>query len=200
MAPNIARPQDVAESLMLAKRGDELGRTIFFIGAGCSVSAGIPTAPEIARRMVVDLCSRFGLARDGISPSEAYRALVNRGRLDVCGKDAGADGSAKPTAGKNDEAHYQLGESLDLFRKLATLNQTSADAQRDYTIALERMAEITAEIGDRSAAISLYRQSLPIARKLAQAHPENPQLQQDLAITERSLAKLEQSDGGVEPE
>ncbi|HEV2746617.1 MAG TPA: tetratricopeptide repeat protein [Allosphingosinicella sp.] len=104
---------------------------------------------------------------------------------------------ALKTSGSAEEVRDELGASLDIFRRLAALNQGSADAQRDYSIALERMAEITAEAGDESGAIGLYRQSLAIARKLAEAHPENTQLQRDLAITESSLAKLEDSLGGT---
>ncbi len=82
----------VARSIKFAKNEDEpLGRVVFLIGAGCSVSAGIPDVKKIAQRMVVEAARRLhDLAKDA-SPMEGYRALVQNGDLTDRGKNKALD-------------------------------------------------------------------------------------------------------------
>lgn len=76
---------EIADKIHMARRTDGLGEVIFFIGAGCSVSAGIPSAEGVAKEMTLraarNLCRPF----DGTDPVAAYGALVAKRKLDDCG-------------------------------------------------------------------------------------------------------------------
>ncbi|MEQ8306539.1 MAG: tetratricopeptide repeat protein [Hoeflea sp.] len=62
----------------------------FFIGAGCSVSAGVPSGAEIARNQACILAQQYGLGKFGASgdAEKAVDALVNSKAIgrDVAGK------------------------------------------------------------------------------------------------------------------
>ena len=89
---------DIADKIRFARRsGDTLGKVIFLIGAGCSVTAGIPGAPAIARLMVKETAARFDPTMNTADHVQAYQALVSRGRLEACAKGG-------PAAEVNDEA------------------------------------------------------------------------------------------------
>ncbi len=60
----------------------ELGQTIFLVGAGCSVTAGIPGATSIARHMVRQVAGRFELCSSDDDIVVCYQALVADGQLD----------------------------------------------------------------------------------------------------------------------
>jgi tetratricopeptide (TPR) repeat protein len=89
----------IARRILFAKRKEEkLGRTIFLIGAGCSISAGIPGAVAIARRMVRETALLLGLCETEADAATAYAALVRDGALTAypkgelgAGADAGVD-------------------------------------------------------------------------------------------------------------
>lgn len=67
--------KDIAEKILFGRAGqDEIGKTVFFVGAGCSVTAGIPTVKDIAQRMVCEVVSRFD--RGKLVADQAYTALV----------------------------------------------------------------------------------------------------------------------------
>ncbi|WP_287747551.1 SIR2 family protein [Methylobacterium sp.] len=78
IAPRIDRSaRDVAEKILFAREDDrELGKVIFLIGAGCSISAGVPGAVEIGRRMTREVARRLGRGSPGDDAETAYRALV----------------------------------------------------------------------------------------------------------------------------
>ena len=68
---------EIAEKIQFARRADgSLGRTVFLIGAGCSISAGIPGASDIARRMVRIAAARFGCCDEKADSVEAYKNLI----------------------------------------------------------------------------------------------------------------------------
>jgi hypothetical protein len=69
--------KDIAEKMQFAgPRNGALGKTIFFIGAGCSVTAGIPGAADIARRMTIEVGRRFRVCENDDDCLAAYRKLV----------------------------------------------------------------------------------------------------------------------------
>ena len=79
---------EIAHKILFAKEEDApLGRTIFLIGAGCSISAGIPGAEEIARRMVCATARRLRLCGAEADAVAAYAALVQGGALEHHRKD-----------------------------------------------------------------------------------------------------------------
>jgi len=76
---------------------------------------------------------------------------------------------------------------LVIRRKLAQDNPTSAEAQRDLSISLERLGDVAVAAGDLPDAKARHEEGLAIRRKLAQANPTSAQAQRDLSI---SLEKL----------
>lgn len=88
---------EIAEKMRFAgPRDGALGKVIFFIGAGCSVTAGIPAAVEIARLTTREVGRRFGCCSDKDDCVVAYRSLVGRKYL----TDAGG---GLPLADQSDE-------------------------------------------------------------------------------------------------
>ena len=82
----IGNVRDIADAMRRdfnAKvRSPTIGRTVLLIGAGCSHSAGIPLAAEIAKELVVTLATDYGLLDESQrNPSDAIRALINSGRF-----------------------------------------------------------------------------------------------------------------------
>lgn len=54
----------------------EPGKVVVLTGAGCSISAGVPGAVEIGRRMTREVARRLGRGSPGDDAKTAYRALV----------------------------------------------------------------------------------------------------------------------------
>ncbi len=109
---------EVAAAIRLARGRDIQGRVVFLIGAGCSVSAKIPGAAAIARRMVRDTCDVFGLS--GADDAALYSALVTKGRLTPCLK-------GDPKARATDESIDWYRVYDEMFRK----NYVTPDQVRD---------------------------------------------------------------------
>lgn len=79
---------EIAEKIRFARRPDRtLGRVVFFIGAGCSISAGIPGAIGIARRMVREVAHRFECCDANAVCVEAYKSLVAGKYFSSCMKE-----------------------------------------------------------------------------------------------------------------
>ncbi|MER8881828.1 ATP-binding protein [Mesorhizobium sp. M0816] len=84
---NIASVSDVADAMRRdyqPQSGSKaLGRTILLVGAGCSRSAGIPLAGEIAQELAIRLADSYGIERANIAdPAEALRYLVTSGKFE----------------------------------------------------------------------------------------------------------------------
>jgi len=78
---------DAANAVRMASAddGNALGRTVFFVGAGCSVSAGIPLVPDMARSLVQRLTRKAGAPDNIVSDSQAaYRWLAAKGQIRDC--------------------------------------------------------------------------------------------------------------------
>lgn len=76
---------DVAKKIRFARGTDDrLGKMIFLIGAGCSVSAGVPGAVAIARRMARDVAKRFRSCPADSDDLTIYRTLVEKRLLKSC--------------------------------------------------------------------------------------------------------------------
>ena len=78
---------DVANAIRMASSESAmgLGRTVFFIGAGCSVSAGIPLVQDMAKSLVKRL-ARLSRAPNDIcvEPEAAYRWLAAKHQMRDC--------------------------------------------------------------------------------------------------------------------
>jgi tetratricopeptide (TPR) repeat protein/NAD-dependent SIR2 family protein deacetylase len=85
--PEIGQVSDVANAVRMASADDGkgLGRVVFFIGAGCSISAGIPLVRDMARTLVRRLAVKSNapeiIVKDA---SEAYRWLAGKKQIRDC--------------------------------------------------------------------------------------------------------------------
>jgi hypothetical protein len=81
--PRIADVSEIAEKIRFARpRDGTLGKVVFLIGPGCSISAKIPGAVEIAKRMVREIALSFGCCNKAVVKSadidilKAYESLI----------------------------------------------------------------------------------------------------------------------------
>jgi tetratricopeptide (TPR) repeat protein len=166
----LARDESDAEaqrdlSVSYERLGDILGRAGDLAGAKARYEQGL----NIFER----------LARDE-SDAQAQRDLsVSYIRLGDILARAGDLAGAK--------ARYEQG--LKIFERLAR-DESDARAQRDLSVSYARLGDMLERTGDVKGAIGFYEKSLPIASRIARANPSNPELQNDLAITNRRLAEL----------
>lgn len=96
--PEIRKVSDLANDLTLAKdkvTSDGRGRAIFLIGAGCSVSAGIPPASGVAKHCAVKLAKTYSSdSFGGDDPEQALAWLQKQDKVELVGEYAlKADGS-----------------------------------------------------------------------------------------------------------
>lgn len=94
--------KDIASKIQFARRdSDQLGRTIFLIGAGCSVTAGIPAVPGIAKKMICEIARRLGHSpSDTCTPLEAYISLATKKLIE-------------PNIDKNSNIHVKTEDEVD---------------------------------------------------------------------------------------
>src|SRR5580704_8236633 len=82
---------DLANDLTLAldeATGTEQGRgrAIFLVGAGCSVTAGIPAAPGVAKRCALHLARRYSHGEfSGDDADVALQWLIKNSRVELAG-------------------------------------------------------------------------------------------------------------------
>lgn len=87
--PTVKKVRDLANDLILAQDKPESrkrGRAIFFVGAGCSVSAGIKAAPDVARLCAVKLArtySRGAFSGADDAHDEALHWLIEEHRIEL---------------------------------------------------------------------------------------------------------------------
>jgi hypothetical protein len=184
------RSLDVCESLLLAN----------------------PDSAQAARDVSVSL-ERLGdfLARRGI-PGDADTALAHYERsLDVresllqanpnsaqAARDVSvslsklADFLARrglPGDADNALAHYQ--RSLDVDESLLRANPNSAQAARDVSVSLNRLADFLASRGlpgDADTALAHYQRSLDVDESLLRANPNSAQAARDVSVSLNRLA------------
>jgi tetratricopeptide (TPR) repeat protein len=78
---------DVANAIRIASAEDvkAWGRAVFFVGAGCSVSSGIPLVPDMARSLVQRLARKARAPENITGDSEAaYRWLAAKKQIRDC--------------------------------------------------------------------------------------------------------------------
>ena len=86
--------------------------------------------------------------------------------------------------------HYQ--ESLFICRNLFETQPEDLQAQRDFTISLNKVADIL-KYSDPGQALRHYRESLTICRHLLETQPEDLQAQRDLANSLDNMAGMLQN-------
>jgi hypothetical protein len=84
--------KDLANDLTLAREDADgpnqgRGRAIFLIGAGCSVTAGIPAAPGVAKHCALKLARTYSAgAFTGADPDQALEWLQRQGKVELSGE------------------------------------------------------------------------------------------------------------------
>jgi tetratricopeptide (TPR) repeat protein len=84
-----ATAETLAEKLLFAPQDEKKRRNnIIVVGAGASVTAGIPTVPNIAKKLLKIISNRIGITIDNnSSDSDVYKTLEASGRISVSRKD-----------------------------------------------------------------------------------------------------------------
>ena len=139
----LATVADIADPILLARPSDgpRLGNTIFLIGAGCSVSAGIPGASVIAKRMVRDVSHHLGTCTAGLD-------------------------DALQTLGERESGTARLEEAVTAYR--AALEENTRDrvppdwagTQNNLGTALSRLGERESGTARLEEAVAAYRAAL----------------------------------------
>ena len=80
--PRLATVAEIADRMRFARPDAPLlGHTIFLIGAGCSVSAGVPGATSVAQLMVREVARRMNTCAHDVDDEGCYLSLVAAGKL-----------------------------------------------------------------------------------------------------------------------
>lgn len=128
---------DVANALRMASADDanSLGRAVLFLGAGCSVSAGIPLVPNIAKLLVQRLAEKAKSPAESRKDGEAaYRWLAGKGLIRDCFV-------GTPVSGETNE-----NRAIDWFRVYDVAFSDHFNTPDD---ARERFSEIVDAAGDK---------------------------------------------------
>jgi hypothetical protein len=134
---------------------------------------------EAADAYELALASARGLAAQG--PTDPVRLDMLAGVLTGVGDTAQDEG-------RLDAAVEAYEEALEIRRQLAR-DDSSAEARRALSLALERLGDAREDRGHRVRALDLYRESFDIAGKLAALDPQK--YGEDLQVTRRRLGELE---------
>jgi serine/threonine-protein kinase len=99
-------------------------------------------------------------------------------------------GASKNHARATDEARRQYQLACDIGRALADANPDDFDAQRDLSVAYERLGDVNMQSGHVPAARDVYLKGLEISRKLNQAEPTSLAVQRDLSADHSRLGEV----------
>ncbi|MBI5424986.1 MAG: toll/interleukin-1 receptor domain-containing protein [Opitutae bacterium] len=94
--------------------------------------------------------------------------------------------------GKKALEYYE--QSLAVLERLAEANPQSAQAQRDVSVSLSKLADYLArrgQAGDGEKALGYYERELAICERLAEANAQSAEAQRDLKVSLERLAGLE---------
>lgn len=115
--PQNGTVRDLAHKLRQTRLQSGLAPVVFLIGAGCSVSAGVPTVPVIAKRQVVELARKYGDTNIA-DPTKALHFLGTRGIL----------AGHKDIAERGDEKLVDWGQIYDaLFKEVYSAPDEARD-------------------------------------------------------------------------
>ncbi len=85
-------------------------------------------------------------------------------------------------------SRYQ--DSLDIRKRLAAADPSSASLQRDLSVSLDKLGDVLVAQGDLTSARSRYQDSLDIRKRLAAADPSSASLQRDLSVSLERLGNV----------
>ncbi len=81
-------------------------------------------------------------------------------------------------------------ESVEVSRRLRTLQGEVLEAHRDLSICLDQVGKIRVALGQLSTAETVFRESLEIRRRLLTLRGENPEALRDLSVSLHQVGKL----------
>ncbi|MBI5424988.1 MAG: toll/interleukin-1 receptor domain-containing protein [Opitutae bacterium] len=99
--------------------------------------------------------------------------------------------ASRGQAGDGEKALGYYERSLAVTERLAEANPQSAQAQRDVSVSLNKLADFLArrgQAGDGEKALGYYERSLAVRERLAEANPQSAQAQRDLSVSLEKLA------------
>ncbi len=99
---------------------------------------------------------------------------------------------ARPLQGQGRfvECRRLLLTSLDLRERLARSLPDHLEVQRDWSISLEQMGDLSLRVGQSEEARSFFQQSLKIDERLARAFPDDLGLQRNWAVSLRRMGDM----------
>ncbi|MBK9140380.1 MAG: SEL1-like repeat protein [Verrucomicrobia bacterium] len=137
---------------------------------------------EVRERLLLANPESAQAARDvSVSLNKLADSLANRG----------LPGDAEKALG-----HYQ--RSLEVSERLLLANPESAQAARDVSVSLNKLADSLANRGlpgDAEKALGHYQRSLAVAERLLQANPESAQAARDVSVSLERLGDFLASRG-----
>ncbi len=89
--------------------------------------------------------------------------------------------------GQLGEAKAWFERSLNIREKLAQADASSAQAQRDLSISLNKLGDVAAQMGQFGESKVWFERALNIGEKLAQADANSAQAQRDLIVSHYKL-------------
>ncbi|HRJ11229.1 MAG TPA: hypothetical protein PLP58_21790, partial [Prosthecobacter sp.] len=132
---------------------------------------------------------------------EAVRHWQHGEQDTALGHIAGVVGGIEATLGRLDVALHFLSIYHETAERLLRANPESAQAARDVSVSLNKLADFLARRGlpgDAEAALGHYQRSLEVLERLLRANPESAQAARDVMVSLERLAAFEAGRSGGE--
>jgi tetratricopeptide (TPR) repeat protein len=97
---------------------------------------------------------------------------------------------AMPQRGQTKQALESCQKCLEVSQRLAQLDPSNAEAQRDLSISFDRVGNVTLQLGQTKEALEHYQKGLEVRQRRAQADPNNTQAQRDLSVSFKKLGDV----------
>lgn len=111
---------------------------------------------------------------------------------------AAADlGDIHQAAGDLAGARASYAESLQIARRLAADNPSSAQARRDVSVSLNNLGDVQQAAGDLAGARASYAECHQILQRLAADDPSSAQAQRDVSVSLNKLGDVQQAAGDL---
>ncbi|MBL8331039.1 MAG: tetratricopeptide repeat protein [Rubrivivax sp.] len=106
-------------------------------------------------------------------------------------------GDVQVVAGDLKGARQSFEESLQIDRRLAAANPSSAASQRDLSVSLERLGNVQEAAGDLKGARQSFEESLQMRQRLAAANPSSAEAQRDVSVSLERLGNVQEAAGDL---
>ena len=157
----------------------ETANSLIFDMAQKFRNSGLPNA------MVQEILERANDLQDKLIKGNEQNLVLQRSRAVALSELA----RSLADFGDPEGARKAVEESLEIFRSLVKQEPTIKQFQRDLSITLNRIADITRR-SDPDKALALYTESVEIDRALVKQEPMNTLFQQDLSVSLNKIADI----------